>query len=143
MQVNHMRVVMDKIIMKMQNAFERGRQIFDLVLITNEYLESRIRLGNSGILVKLHMEKACDHVNWEFLIHLRGLYAFGEKWCMWIKRCISMARFSILVNGNDLDFFNSTRGLKQGDPLSPSLFILVMSALSRMIEAIVKKKVSY
>lgn len=58
---------------------------------------------------------------------------------MWIKHCISTPRFSILVNGNPVDFLNSTRGLRQGDLLSSFPFVLVMDAMSRMIEAAVEE----
>ncbi|KAJ9678923.1 hypothetical protein PVL29_020968 [Vitis rotundifolia] len=58
---------------------------------------------------------------------------FGEKWTGWISWCISTATFSVLINGTPAGFFNSSRGLRQGDPLSPYLFVIGMEAFSRLI----------
>jgi hypothetical protein len=104
------------------------------ILIANECLDSQIRSGESGLLCKLDLEKAYDHINWDFLLYLLQRCGFGEKRRDWIEFCISTVRFSILVNGTPSGFLSS-RGLRQGDPFSPLLFVVVMEVLSQMLNA--------
>ena len=85
------------------------------------------------MLCKLDIEKAYNHVNWEFLMFLLQRCGFSEKWRRWIRCCISTVKFSILINGSPSDFFGSSKGLRQCDPLSPFLFDIVMEALSLML----------
>jgi hypothetical protein len=92
-----------------------------------------LRSGIPGVLCKLDLEKAFDHVNWDFLFYILRRTGFGPKWRKWILACISTARFSILIDGSPHGFFDSSRGLHQGDPLSLLLFVLVMDASSRML----------
>jgi hypothetical protein len=130
-----MRKVMDRIVSKPQNAFVKGRQILDLVLIANEFLDSRFKSKEPSVLCKLDMEKAYDHVDWNFLLYLLRRCGLGERWYAWIKHCISFTRFSVLINGVPSGFFGSSRAVHQGDPLSPFLFVLVMEAFSKMLGA--------
>jgi hypothetical protein len=126
---NRFKSILGKIISNTQNAFIGDRQILDSVLIANECVDSQIRSEDSGLLCKLDLEKAYDHVNWDFLLYLLQRCSFGEKWRAWIRFFISMVRFSILVNGTPSSFFNSSRGLQQGDHFSPLLFVVVLKAL--------------
>ena len=113
-----------------------GKQILDSVLIANECVNSRVKSKIPGVICKLDIEKAYDHVNWEALLDLLKRMGFGEKWCKWIRTCISTVQFSILINWALADFFGSMRGLRQGDPLSPMLFLVMMEVLSRMLKGV-------
>lgn len=86
---------------------------------------------------------AFDHINWDFILYLLQKHGFGQKWCLWIKHCITIPRFSILVNGTPAGFIESSRGLRQGDPLSPDLFILVMDAFKSNVRNYCMSKFSY
>ena len=93
-----------------------------------------VRRKAKGILCKLDVEKAYDKLNWKFLLMVLREMGFGNKWIGWIQWCISAASFSVIFNGSPVGFFKSSRGLRQGDPLSPYLFVLGMKVFSLLID---------
>ncbi|KAJ9680532.1 hypothetical protein PVL29_019761 [Vitis rotundifolia] len=135
---NRLKKVVGKVVSTTQNAFVEGRQILDAALIANEVIDSLLKRKESGVLCKLDLEKAYDRINWDFLLSVMKKMGFGEKWAGWINWCLSTASFSVLINGSSTGFFRSTRGLRQGDPLSPYLFVLGMEALTSLINRAVR-----
>ena len=89
------------------------------------------------MICKLDIEKAYDNINWNFLMKVLHKIGFGSRWMEWIWWCISTAKFSILVNGVPTGYFSNSKGLRQGDPLSPYLFVLGMEVLSVLIRKVV------
>ena len=89
-----------------------GRQILDVALIANEAVDSMLRRNDGGVVCKLDIEKAHDHLNWEFVLEVLRRKGFGQRWLFWISWCMSIASFSILINGTFACFFLSTRGLR-------------------------------
>lgn len=114
--------------------FVKGRQILDSSLIANECIDWWQKMKVKGLVLQIDMEKAYDNVNWNFLLSFLCRMGFGERWCKWIKVCVSLASFSVLVNGVSQGFFPSSRGLCQGDPLSSMLLIMVAEALSLLMK---------
>ncbi|GKA46617.1 RNA-directed DNA polymerase, eukaryota, reverse transcriptase zinc-binding domain protein [Tanacetum coccineum] len=81
------------------------------------------------MIFKVDFEKAFDSVRWDFLDDVLKKFGFGDRWCSWIQSCLRSSRGSILVNGIPTKEFQFYKGLKQVDPLSPILFILIMESL--------------
>ena len=66
------------------NAFVEGRQILDAALIANETMDSMLRRNDGGLFCKLDIEKAYDHLNWEFVLKVMRRKGFGQRWSTWI-----------------------------------------------------------
>lgn len=126
--------VLSGLILREQGVFLQGRSMADGVLCANKLIDARICQGRHGILFKLDLKKAYDHVNWEFLMYVLHRCGFGIKWRKWIWKYISLASYSVLLNEIPKGHFDCSRGIRQGDPISPLLFLLVAGVLGSMLE---------
>ncbi|GJX66186.1 RNA-directed DNA polymerase, eukaryota [Tanacetum coccineum] len=129
--------VLGDIVNEVQSAFISERQILDGPFILNEIMQWCRRRKKQSLIFKVDFEKAYDSVRWDFLDDILVKFGFGIKWRGWIQNCLNSSKGSILVNGSPTEEFQFYKGLKQGDPLSPFLFILVMESLHISFQRVV------
>lgn len=115
------------------------------VLLASELVKSYHKDSISErCAVKIDVSKAFDSVQWSFILTVLEALNFPEKFIVWIKKCIELASFSIQVNGELADYFNSKSGLHQGCSLSPYPFVICMQVLSKLLDkAATERRIEY
>ncbi|XP_068474695.1 uncharacterized protein [Phaseolus vulgaris] len=135
-----MKEVLALVIDEHQSAFLRNRGLLDSVLIANEVVEEVRRNQRSALCFKVDYEKAYDLVRWNFLLDMLHRLGFHSKWIKWVTGCLKSSSNSVLVNGSPTEEFKPSRGLRQGDPLAPFLFLVVAEGLAGLVRQASKQK---
>nr|GEV41831.1 RNA-directed DNA polymerase, eukaryota [Tanacetum cinerariifolium] len=126
---NRLVEILGDLVHEVQSAFIANRQILDGPFILDELIHWCKSKKMQSMLFKVDFEKAYDSVRWDYLDDILNKFGFGLKWRMWISNCLTSSKGSILVNGIPTKEFYFHKCLKQGDPLSPFLFLLIMETL--------------
>ncbi|XP_039066509.1 uncharacterized protein LOC120212171 [Hibiscus syriacus] len=117
-----------------QTAFVRGRSIIDNTLLAQELVKGYGRKNISPrCALKVDLQKAFDSLNWDFISSILRAIGLPPIFTKWIETCFKEARYSISFNGSLIGYFKGQRGIRQGDPLSPILFVIAMNTLSKIL----------
>ena len=123
---------MKEIVQANQSAFIAGRCLHDNYLLVRQIARKLHARKTPGVFLKLDITRAFDSLSWPFLFQVLRKKGFGEAWIRWVAILLQTASTKVVVNGCPGQSFIHACGLRQGDPVSPLLFIIAMEALTVM-----------
>ncbi|GJU00233.1 putative RNA-directed DNA polymerase [Tanacetum coccineum] len=127
---NRLALVISSVVGESQTVFIKGRQIINGPLMVDEIISWAKMYNKKLFMLKVDFEKAFDSFSWSFLDSTMMQMGFSLKWRQWMRACLNLGYTSVLINGSSTPEFKIERGLRQGGPLSPLLFILTIEALN-------------
>ncbi|XP_062113347.1 uncharacterized protein LOC133824478 [Humulus lupulus] len=133
--------ILPKLINQNQGAFIKDRTLAHNVLILHVLLKGyKMKHSSPRCLLKIDLSKAYDSIDWDFLENLLKALRFPGRFIRWIMICLRGASYCLMLNGCLHGSFQGGKGLRQGDPISPLLFVIVMEYLTRSIFQAAKGK---
>nr|XP_016484268.1 PREDICTED: uncharacterized protein LOC107804843 [Nicotiana tabacum] len=126
-----------KLVSPNQTGFIKGRSITENIMLTQVVHNINKSSLAGNVVLKRNMAKAYDRVSWEYLCPVLRQMVFSECWIDMVWRLMTNVWYSININGIRYGFFKSSRGIKQGDPLSPSLFVIGAELLSKLMGSLI------
>ena len=139
---NRLKPIISRVVAPNQCSFIKGRQSSDNIILVQEIIHSmrNMRKKNGFMAIKIDLEKADDRIQWNFIFDCLRELEISENIQKIIQKCVTTPLMNILWNGADAGSFKPTRGVRQGDPLSPYLFVLAMEKLGHLIQTAVNDK---
>jgi mannosylglycoprotein endo-beta-mannosidase len=134
---------MELLVSANQSAFIKKRNLHDNFLLVRQMARKIHRRKEKGVPVKLDISRAFDSLSWPSLFGVLKHLGFPEEWLRWIAIALRTASTKIIVNGVPGRKINHATGLRQGDPLSPQLFVLAMEAVTVLFGYAVEKGVLF
>ena len=135
---NHLKSVLDHVISGSQSAFVPGRLITDNFLVAFEalhYLKTKRQGQSTHMVVKLDMSKTYDRVEWIFLKSMMARMEFCARWVNLVMQCIQTVSYSVILNGPPVGYIRPSKGIRQGDPLSPYLFLICAEGFTALLNS--------
>lgn len=126
--------ILSRCISNEQFGFLDSRQMHEAIGVAQETIHSVKQMNRKRAVIKIDLSKAYDRISWTYLRLLLTHLGFKTDFISWIMGCITSVSFAVLINGAASTFFKGQRGLRQGCPLSPLLFLLAAKGLSQLIQ---------